>query len=91
VDASTGHRYVGLTEAAAATTYEQASDHGGTLLTAPYEFVPGRPWMLAYTTNPWGTVLDRPCYAEAFSIWPQPGQLIPPTHVPRPTPEPDGG
>ncbi|WP_068182724.1 VOC family protein [Mycobacterium sp. UM_CSW] len=56
-------------------------DRGGTLLAAPYHFVPGRPWMLAYTTDPWGTVLEvmSHSYAEAFSNWPQPGQLSPPT------------
>jgi predicted enzyme related to lactoylglutathione lyase len=60
--------------------------NGGTLLTAPYQFVPGRPWTLAYTTDPWGTVLElmSHSYAEAFGNWPQPGQLIPPTLVPRP-------
>lgn len=61
-------------------------DHGGRLLASPNEFVPGRPWELAYTTDPWGTVLElmSHTYAEAFSNWPQPGQLTPPTLVPRP-------
>lgn len=61
-------------------------EHGGTLLTAPYHFVPGRPWTLAYTTDPWGTVVEvmSHSYAEAFSNWPQPGQLTPPTLVPHP-------
>ena len=42
--------------------------------------------LVAYTTDPWGTVLEvmSHSYAEAFSNWPQPGQLTPPTIVPRP-------
>ncbi|OBH02359.1 VOC family protein [Mycobacterium sp. E3247] len=61
-------------------------DHGGKLLAAPYHFVPGRPWVLAYTADPWGTVIEimSHSYAEAFSNWPQPGQLTPPTLAPRP-------
>jgi len=67
-------------------------DHGGALLAAPYEFVPGRPWTLAYTTDPWGTMLEvvSHSHAEAFSNWPQPGQLTPPTLVPRPNRGDDG-
>ena len=62
------------------------TDYGGTLLAPPYQFVPGRPWTLAYTTDPWGTVLElmSHSYAEVFSNWPQPGQLTAPTLVPRP-------
>ncbi|MCM2394123.1 VOC family protein [Streptomyces albipurpureus] len=62
------------------------TDAGGTLISAPYAFVPGRPWTLAYTTDPWGTVLEimSHSYAEAFANWPQPGQLTAPTLVPRP-------
>ncbi|MEU0508012.1 VOC family protein [Amycolatopsis sp. NPDC006125] len=61
-------------------------DAGGTLVAPPYEFVPGRPWVLSYATDPWGTVLEimSHSYAEAFANWPQPGQLTPPTLVPRP-------
>jgi catechol 2,3-dioxygenase-like lactoylglutathione lyase family enzyme len=57
--------------------------HGGTVLTEPQEFVPGRPWLLAYTTDPWGIVFEIMNYsfAEAFGNWPQPGQLQPPTMV----------
>lgn len=60
--------------------------HGGALLAPPNQFAPGRPWTLAYTADPWGTVLEvmSHSYAEAFSNWPQPGQLIAPTLVPRP-------
>ncbi|OBI50577.1 glyoxalase [Mycobacterium kyorinense] len=59
--------------------------HGGTLLTPPTQFVPGRPWTLAYAADPWGTALElmSHSYAEAFSNWPQPGQLTAPTLVPR--------
>jgi predicted enzyme related to lactoylglutathione lyase len=61
-------------------------DYGGTVLTAPHQFVPGRPWTLAYVTDPWGTVLEvmSHSYAEAFANWPQPGQAVPPTLVSRP-------
>lgn len=61
-------------------------EHGGTLLASPHHFVPGRPWTLAYTADPWGTVLElmSHSYAEAFSNWPQPGQLNPPTLVSSP-------
>jgi predicted enzyme related to lactoylglutathione lyase len=57
----------------------------GTLISAPQHFVPGRPWVLAYVTDPWGTVLEimSHTYAEAFGNWPQPGQVTPPTIVPR--------
>ncbi len=71
---------------------DHITEQGGTLLTAPHEFVPGRPWTLAYTTDPWGTVLEvmSHSYAEVFSNWPQPGQLTPPTLIPRPTYPGDG-
>ncbi|MGW4205116.1 VOC family protein [Streptomyces sp. NPDC004726] len=65
---------------------------GGSLISEPYAFVPGRPWTLAYTTDPWGTVLEimSHSYAEVFSNWPQPGQLTAPTLVPRPEPGHEG-
>ncbi|GAA5056285.1 putative enzyme related to lactoylglutathione lyase [Thermocatellispora tengchongensis] len=65
---------------------DRVVEAGGTLIAPPYEFVPGRPWTLAYTTDPWGTVLEimSHSYAEVFGNWPQPGQLTPPTLVPRP-------
>lgn len=61
-------------------------EHGGTVLAEPYEFVPGRPWRLAYVADPWGTMLEvmSHSYAEAFANWPQPGQTTPPTLVERP-------
>ncbi|CAM3251959.1 VOC family protein [Mycobacterium colombiense] len=63
----------------------RVTDHGGTVLAEPYEFVPGRPWRLAYVADPWGTVLElmSHSYAEAFGNWPQPGQSTPPTLVAR--------
>ncbi|MCV7398540.1 VOC family protein [Mycobacterium paraseoulense] len=78
-----------LTHPDVEATVDRVVDHGGALLAAPYEFVPGRPWTLAYTADPWGTVIEvmSHSYAEAFGNWPQPGQLVPPTLVARP----DGG
>ncbi len=59
---------------------------GGTLLSEPVAFVPGRPWVLAYVTDPWGTVLEimSHSYAEVFSNWPQPGQTDQPVFIERP-------
>lgn len=75
-----------LTHPDVAAMVDHIVDHGGALLAPPVQFVPGRPWTLAYATDPWGTVLElmSHSYAEAFGNWPQPGQLIPPTLVPRP-------
>ena len=74
-----------ITHPDVASMVERIVDHGGSLVAPPYHFVPGRPWTLAYTTDPWGTVLEvmSHSYAEAFSNWPQPGQVTPPTLVPR--------
>jgi predicted enzyme related to lactoylglutathione lyase len=60
--------------------------NGGEMLSEPTAFVPGRPWVLAYAADPWGTVLEvmSHSYAEAFSNWPQPGQLGQPTFIERP-------
>lgn len=75
-----------LTHPDVAALIERVVQHGGTLLAEPYDFVPGRPWTLAYAADPWGTVLEvmSHSYAEAFGNWPQPGQLVPPTLVPPP-------
>lgn len=61
-------------------------DHGRGLLASPHQLVPGRPWTVAYTTDPWANMLElmNHSYAKVFSNWPQPGQLTPPTLVPRP-------
>jgi hypothetical protein len=82
-----GFWHLCITHPDVAAMAERITDHGGTLLAAPYHNVPGRAWMLAYTTDPWGTVLElmSHSYAEVFSNWPQPGQLTPPTLVPRPS------
>ena len=63
-------------------------DHGGALLATPHQLVPGRPWTVTYTTDPWGNLLElmSHSYAEVFGNWPQPGQLTPPTLVPRTEP-----
>lgn len=62
------------------------TDNGGTMLSEPTAFVPGRPWVLAYCADPWGTVLEimSHSYAEVFSNWPQPGQIEPPILIERP-------
>lgn len=64
---------------------DRIADRGGTRLTAAIDFVPGRPWQLAYGTDPWGTVLEvmSHSYPEVFANWPQPGQLHPPILVDR--------
>ena len=33
-------------------------DHGGTLLASPHQLVPGRPWTVADTTDPWANMLE---------------------------------
>ena len=75
-----------ITHPDVAAMVDRITEHGGTLVAPPRQFVPGRPWTLAYATDPWGTVLElmSHSYPEVFSNWPQPGQLIPPTLVPRP-------
>ncbi|BBX64421.1 hypothetical glyoxalase/bleomycin resistance protein [Mycobacterium saskatchewanense] len=75
-----------ITHPDVAAMVDRVVEHGGSVLAPTYEFVPGRPWTLAYTTDPWGTVLElmSHSYAEAFANWPQPGQVTPPDLVPRP-------
>jgi catechol 2,3-dioxygenase-like lactoylglutathione lyase family enzyme len=48
---------------------------GGSQISDPAYFVPGRPWQLAYCRDPWGVTLElmSASYAEAFANWPQPG------------------
>lgn len=48
---------------------------GGTTINDPTAFVPGRPWLLSYCRDPWGTALElvSATYAEMFANWPQPG------------------
>jgi hypothetical protein len=61
--------------------------NGGAMLSEPTAFAPGRPWVLAYAMDLWGTVLEvmSHSYAEAFSNWPQPGKLERPTLIERPS------
>jgi catechol 2,3-dioxygenase-like lactoylglutathione lyase family enzyme len=75
-----------LTYPDVAQAIARITDEGGTMLSEPTAFVPGRPWILAYCSDPWGTVLEimSHSYAEVFSNWPQPGQTEPPVLVERP-------
>lgn len=59
---------------------------GGRRRTPVLDFVPGRPWRLAYCEDPWGTVLEiiSHTYSEIFANWPQPGMTVPPVMVARP-------
>jgi predicted enzyme related to lactoylglutathione lyase len=81
-----GPWHVCLTHPDVADVLGAVARHGGMVLSEAVEFVPGRPWTLAYVTDPWGTVLEimSHSYAEVFANWPQPGQLEPPVIVPRP-------
>jgi catechol 2,3-dioxygenase-like lactoylglutathione lyase family enzyme len=75
-----------LTYPDVAQAIQRITDEGGMMLSEPTAFVPGRPWVLAYCSDPWGTVLEimSHSYAEVFSNWPQPGQTEPPVLVERP-------
>lgn len=81
-----GPWHVCLTNQDVAGTVETVIRHGGTRLSDPVAFVRGRPWVLAYVADPWGTVLEvmSHSYAEVFSNWPQPGQVDEPVFVERP-------
>lgn len=61
--------------------------HGGKRRTEPIEFVPGRPWRLAYCADPWSNTIEimSHSYAEVFSNWPQPGMTAPTVFVDRAT------
>jgi catechol 2,3-dioxygenase-like lactoylglutathione lyase family enzyme len=64
----------------------RVASEGGTVLSVATAFVQGRPWLLAYVADPWGSVFEvmSRSYAEVFSNWPQPGQSDMPTFVPTP-------
>lgn len=64
-----------LTHPDVAAMAARISDTGGRMRTPVMEFVPGRPWQLAYCEDPWGTVIEiiSHSYAEIFANWPQPG------------------
>ncbi len=81
-----GPWHVCLTNQDVVGTVETVIRHGGTQLSDPVTFVPGRPWVLVYVADPWGTVLEvmSHSYAEVFSNWPQPGQTDNPTFIERP-------
>lgn len=80
-----GAWHVCLTHPDPGTVLERAQARGGTVLSEPTAFVPGRPWMLAYLADPWGLVWEvmSASYAEVFANWPQPGQA-PPEYAVRP-------
>ncbi len=61
---------------------------GGTRRTEAMNFVPGRPWQLAYCADPWKNTIEvmSHSYAEVFANWPQPGMTVPPAMVERPSP-----
>ena len=48
---------------------------GGSQVAPAVEFVPGRPFKLAYCRDPWGTTLEvmSHSYAEVFANWPHAG------------------
>jgi predicted enzyme related to lactoylglutathione lyase len=81
-----GPWHVCLTYPDVAGLVEHVATHGGTVLSDPVAFVPGRPWVLAYVTDPWGTVLEimSHSYAEVFGNWRQPGQQDAPVFIDRP-------
>lgn len=56
---------------------------GGRLHAPPSNFVPGRPWQLAYVRDPWWMTLEIVShnYAEAFGNWPQPEATTTPTFI----------
>lgn len=83
---SRGPWHVCLTHPDVAGVVETVVQRGGAVLSDPAAFVPGRPWVLSYVSDPWGTVLEvmSHSYAEVFSNWPQPGQTEAPVFIERP-------
>lgn len=59
---------------------------GGSKRTDAIDFVPGRPWRLAYCADPWKNTIEimSHSYAEVFSNWPQPGMTVPQVMISRP-------
>ncbi len=80
-----GAWHICLTHPEPGDVAERARAAGGTVLSEPAVFVPGRPWRLAYLADPWGLVWEvmSASYAEVFANWPQPGQT-PPEYAVRP-------
>jgi predicted enzyme related to lactoylglutathione lyase len=66
---------------------ERIVEHGGHSRTPSIHFVPGRPWQLAYCSDPWTNTIEimSHSYAEVFSNWPQPGMTVPPVMIDRAT------
>ena len=83
-----GPWHIPFTHPAVHATIDRIVGSGGRRLTQALAFVPGRPWVLGYAADPWGTTLEvvSHSYAEMFGNWPQPGMTEPPTWIPRPTP-----
>lgn len=81
-----GPWHVCITHPDVAAIAARVADNGGAVLSQPAQFVAGRPWVLAYVSDPWGTVLEvmSHTYAEVFSNWPQPGQQDAPIFIRRP-------
>ncbi|MGO1628691.1 MAG: VOC family protein [Microbacteriaceae bacterium] len=81
-----GTWHVCLTHPDPGLVMERGQARGGTVLSEPAVFVPGRPWMLAYIADPWGLVWEvmSASYAEVFANWPQPGQTTPAEYAVRP-------
>jgi catechol 2,3-dioxygenase-like lactoylglutathione lyase family enzyme len=74
-----GFTHLCLTVPDVGQVIERVVRAGGEHLSDPAQFVPGRPWQLAYCQDPWGTVLElmTASYAEVFQNWPQPGMQMP--------------
>jgi catechol 2,3-dioxygenase-like lactoylglutathione lyase family enzyme len=74
-----GFTHLCLTVADVDECVERILAGGGERISDVANFVPGRPWQLAYCRDPWGTVLEvmSASYAEVFANWPQPGAQLP--------------
>jgi len=64
-----------LTERDTGQALRRVVELGGSQISPPVRFVPGRPFELAYCRDPWGTTIElmSHSYAEVFANWPQPG------------------
>ncbi len=67
-----------LTDRDVAGAAQRIVGAGGTQASPVTEFVPGRPYLLVYCRDPWGTTIEimSHSYAEVFASWPQPGMLL---------------
>ena len=82
-----GPWHVSFTHPEVDLTVERMVAAGGRRRTQAVAFVPGRPWRLAYASDPWSNTIEivSHSYAEMFSNWPQPGMTVSPTWVRRPS------